>query len=72
MGYGPLAHFKGPSSFWARMNPDSAMLSTFIKLPFVIKIFVSSFFEMSLKTGFTVLTTYMYFLLCGARSLAVR
>ena len=21
MGYGPLAHFKGPSSFWARINP---------------------------------------------------
>ena len=22
MGYGPLAHFKGPSSFWARIIPD--------------------------------------------------
>ena len=22
MGYGPLAHFKGPSSFWARINPE--------------------------------------------------
>ena len=21
MGYGPLAYFKGPSSFWARINP---------------------------------------------------
>ena len=30
------------------------MLLTFIKLPFVIKIFVLSFFEWSLKTGFTV------------------
>ena len=29
------------------------MLSTFIKLPFVIKIFVLSIFEWSLKTGFT-------------------
>ena len=29
------------------------MLSTFIKLPFVIKIFVLSIFERPLKTGFT-------------------
>ena len=33
----------------------SAILSTFIKLPFVIKIFVLSIFEWPLKTGFTVL-----------------
>ena len=32
----------------------SAILSTFIKLPFVIKICVLSIFEWSLKTGFTV------------------
>ena len=32
----------------------SAILSTFIKLPFVIKIFVLSFFEWPLKTGFNV------------------
>ena len=31
-----------------------AILVTFIKLPFVIKIFVLSFFEWPLKTGFTV------------------
>ena len=30
----------------------SAILLTFIKLPFVIKIFVLSIFEWSLKTGF--------------------
>ena len=30
------------------------MLLTFIKLPFVIKIFVLSIFEWSLKTGITV------------------
>ena len=30
------------------------MLLTFIKLPFVIKIFVLSVFELPLKTGFTV------------------
>ena len=34
----------------------SAILSTFIKLPFVFKSFVLSFFELSLKTGFTVLS----------------
>ena len=32
----------------------SAILSTFIKLPFVFKIFVMSIFEWPLKTGFTV------------------
>ena len=33
----------------------SALLSTFIKLPFVFKTFVLSMFEWPLKTGFTVL-----------------
>ena len=33
---------------------QSAILSTFIKLPFVIKIFVLSIFEWPLKTGLTV------------------
>ena len=32
----------------------SAIFSTFIKLPFVINIFVLSIFEWPLKTGFTV------------------
>ena len=32
----------------------SAILSTFIKLPFVIKIFILSIFEWSFYTGFTV------------------
>ena len=32
----------------------SAILSTFIKLPFVLKTFVLSFFKWPLKTGFTV------------------
>ena len=35
----------------------SAILSTFIKLPFVFKTFVLSIFELPLKTGFTV-TSY--------------
>ena len=35
----------------------SAILSTFIKLPFVIKIFVLSIFEWPLYTGFTVEVT---------------
>ena len=37
----------------------SAILSTFIKLPFVINIFVLSNFEWLLKTGFTVLYIYI-------------
>ena len=32
----------------------SAVLSTFIKLPFVFKIFISSIFEWLFYTGFTV------------------
>ena len=35
----------------------SAILSTFVKLHFVIKIFVLSIFEWPLKTGFTVTAT---------------
>ena len=39
----------------------SAILSTFIKLPFVIKISVLSIFEWLFYTGFTVLKTlYIY------------
>ena len=34
----------------------SAILSSFIKLPFAFKTFVMSIFEWPLKTGFTVLT----------------
>ena len=41
---------------YCRMLPEySAILLTFIKLPFVIKTFVLSVFEWLLKTGFTVL-----------------
>ena len=51
----------------------SATLSTFIKLPFVIlKDLCFVFFEWLLKTRFTVLTNYMYFMYCGDRRLAVR
>ena len=38
----------------------SAILSTFIKLQFVIKIFALSFFEWPLKTGFTVPFTLFF------------
>ena len=37
----------------------SAILSTFIKLPSVIKIFVLSIFEWPLKTGFTVRKSFL-------------
>ena len=50
----------------------SAIFLTFIKVPFAIKIYVLLFFEWLLKIGFTVLTTYMYFLFCGVCRLAVR
>ena len=38
-----------------QMYAESAILSTFIKQPFVFKIVVLSIFEWPLKTGFTVL-----------------
>ena len=41
----------------------SAILSTIIKLPFVIKIFVLSIFEWPLKPGFTVVHLNLAFLL---------
>ena len=41
----------------------SAILSTFIKLPFVIKIFVLSIFELPFYTGFTVVHRLCMFLL---------
>ena len=44
------------------------MLSTFIKLPFVIKIFVLSIFEWPLKTGFTVLKSCVLALLYACKS----
>ena len=36
------------------LREHSAILLTFIRLPFVFKIFVMSIFEWPLKTGFTV------------------
>ena len=38
----------------------SAILSTFIKLPFVIKIFVLSIFEWPFYTGFTVYLIHIH------------
>ena len=38
----------------------SAILSTIIKLPFVIKIFVLSIFEWPLKTGFTLFSFHLF------------
>ena len=39
---------------------QSAILSTFIKLPFVINIFVLSIFQWPFKTGFTVLSNRLF------------
>ena len=39
----------------------SAILSTFVKLPFVIKFFVLSIFERRLYAGFTVLSNFVLF-----------
>ena len=37
-----------------------------------LKLLQGFFFEWLIKTGFAVLTTYINFLFCGARRLAVR
>ena len=39
----------------------SAILSTCIKLPFVIKIFIVSIFEWPFYTGFTVVFNFLYY-----------
>ena len=48
---------------YCRMLPleHSAILSTFIKLQFVIKIFVLSIFVWPLKTGFAIYSIGTYF-----------
>ena len=38
----------------------SAILSTFIKLPFSIKTFVLSIFKWPLKTGFTIISFFIW------------
>ena len=50
----PKIDFQDQLSLNAGQNYYSAILSTFIKLPFVIKIFVLSIFEWPFYTGFTV------------------
>ena len=47
----------------------SAILSTCIKLPFVINIFVLSIFDWPLKTGFTVCCLTLCLLVSSADSL---
>ena len=54
--------FKSPvysSPFQACTNPDSAMPSTFIKLPSVFKSFVLSIYGWVFKTGFTVIRVFL-------------
>ena len=50
----PLSLNAGQKYCRMLQGEHSAILSTFIKLQFVIKIFVLSIFEWPLKTGFTV------------------
>ena len=49
----------------------SAILSTLIKLPFVIKIFVLSVFEWPFNTGFTVSSLFIDKNICCRYSLEV-
>ena len=54
----PKIGFQDRLSLNAAQKYCRIILSTFIKLPFVIKIVVLSIFEWPLKTGFTVYTKY--------------
>ena len=96
MGYGPLAHFKGPLSFRAAriihacvkrplskrleigfhdqlsLYAGPAILSTFIKLPFVIMIFVLSIFVWPFYTGFTALNNWEKWILQNRENLHYR
>ena len=54
----PKIGFQDQLSLNVGQKEHSAILSTFIKLPFVIKIFVLSIFEWPLKTGLTVVFIY--------------
>ena len=47
-----------------RQGGHSAILLTFIKLPFVIKISVLSIFEWKVYTGFTVSIAFLYDVMC--------
>ena len=49
----------------------SAILSTFIKLPFVIKIFILSIFEWPFYTGFTVLIRLLKVIIKTLNNLAM-
>ena len=52
----PIIDYRRSKVLQNALREHSAILSTFIKLPFVIKIFVLSIFEWPLETGFTVCT----------------
>ena len=49
-----------PVKIERKKGEHSAILLTFIKLPFVFKTFVLSIFEWPLKTGFTVCDKLFY------------
>ena len=55
----PLSLNAGQKYCRMLQGEHSAKLSTFIKLPLVIKIFVLSIFEWLLKTGFTVFSIFI-------------
>ena len=56
LGFKTDYHLNNAGQKYCRMlqGEHSAILLTFIKLPFVIKIFVLPIFDWPLKTGFTV------------------
>ena len=60
----PIALNAGQKYCRMLQGEHSAILSAFIKLPFVIKIFVLSIFESLFYTGFTVLGKLIYFQEC--------
>ena len=58
IGFQDQLSLNAGQKYWRMLQGEhSAILSSFIKLSFVMKIFVLSIFEWPLKTGFTVLSS---------------
>ena len=72
MGFQDQLSLNADRNYCRMLQKHSAILSTFIKLPFVFKTFVLSIFEWLLKSGFTIhrpVLNVIVQLSCGDRSL---
>ena len=61
IGFQDQLSLNAGQKYYRMLQGHSAILLTFIKLPFVIKIFVLSIFEWLFYTGFTVVCNFLLF-----------